>query len=264
MSLLKGDPMTAKCQGCRDGAGFETPFSMAFQPIVDLSTGSVFGYEALVRGTEGQGADTVLSALTDLNRYAFDQACRVKAIEMAAELGLRETGAMLSINFMPNAVYEPLACIQLTLATARATGFPTEQLIFEFTENERLDHDHVGRILTTYKAMGFKTAIDDFGAGFAGLTLLAKWQPDIIKLDMELVRGIDRDRVRRALVRSIALACAELEITVLGEGVETEGEAETLRELDVTLHQGYLYGRPAFEALPEPSLPLRETAKAVA
>ncbi len=245
--------MTAKCQGCRDGAGFETPFSMAFQPIVDLSTGGVFGYEALVRGTEGQGAHSVLSALTDANRYTFDQGCRVKAIQVASRLRLPQTGAMLSINFLPNAVYDPRACIQLTLATAAATGFPTEQLLFEFTEDERLDHDHIGRILTSYKAMGFKTAIDDFGAGFAGLTLLAKWQPDIIKLDMELIRGIDHDRVRRALVRSIAVACAELQITVLGEGVETEGESETLRELGVLLQQGYLFARPAFEALPTPT-----------
>ena len=226
---------------------------MAFQPIVDVASGALFAYEALVRGPEGQGALTVLSTLSEANRYAFDQACRVKAIQLASKLGLPATGAMLSINFLPNAVYEPKACIQLTLATARATGFPTDRLLFEFTENERLDHDHVGKILTTYKAMGFKTAIDDFGAGFAGLTLLAKWQPDVIKLDMELVRGIDHDPVRRTLVRMIAVACAELQVTVLGEGVETEGEAATLRELGVTLQQGYLFARPAFEALPAPA-----------
>ena len=254
--------MNEKCQGCRNGAGFETPFSMAFQPIVDLRDGSVFAYEALVRGIDGQGAYSVLSELTDENRYAFDQACRVKAIELAADLGLPATGALLSINFLPNAVYEPLACIQLTLKTARTTGFPTQNLMFEFTENEKLDHEHVGRILTSYKAMGFKTAIDDFGAGFAGLTLLARWQPDLIKLDMELIRGIDRDRVRRALVRSIAVACAELGIVVLGEGVETEDEAETLRELGVTLQQGYLFARPAFAALPPATISGRAKAKA--
>ena len=248
--------MSAKCQGCRDGAAFKAPFSMAFQPIVDVSSGALFAYEALVRGPEGQGALTVLSALSEANRYAFDQACRVKAIQLASQLGLPATGAMLSINFLPNAVYEPKACIQLTLATAQATGFPIDRLLFEFTENERLDHDHLGKILTTYKAMGFKTAIDDFGAGFAGLTLLAKWQPDVIKLDMELVRGIDHDPVRRTLVRTIAVACAELQVTVLGEGVETRGEAQTLRDLGVTLQQGYLFARPAFEALPAATIPL--------
>lgn len=256
--------MTAKCQGCRDGARFEAPFSMAFQPIVDVSSGALFAYEALVRGPEGQGAATVLSTLTEANRYAFDQACRVKAIQLASKLGLPDTGAMLSINFLPNAVYEPKACIQLTLATALATGFPTDRLLFEFTENERLDHDHVGKILSTYKAMGFKTAIDDFGAGFAGLTLLARWQPDVVKLDMDLVRNIDHDPVRRTLVRAIAVACAELNVTVLGEGVETEGEAAALRELGVTLQQGYFFARPVFEALPPPAILPRDPVSVAA
>ena len=109
------------CQGCRDGAAFPLPFSMAFQPIVDLKSGAVFAYEALVRGREGQGAVHVLSAVDDTNRYAFDQACRVQAITLAAKLGVAEQGALLSINFLPNAVYEPKACIRATLA-ARATA----------------------------------------------------------------------------------------------------------------------------------------------
>ena len=251
------------CQGCRNGEGFSLPFSMAFQPIVDLSTGQIYAYEALVRGLSGESAYEVLSNVTEKNRYAFDQACRVKAIQVAACLNCPEQGALLSINFLPNAVYEPKACIQLTLATAAATGFPVENLMFEFTENERLEHDHIGKILSTYRGMGFRTAIDDFGAGYAGLTLLAKWQPDIIKLDMELVRGIDRDRVRRALVGSIASACRDLGVLVLGEGVETLQESDALRELGVHIQQGYLLARPAFEQLPIPKLPAtRSTAQA--
>ena len=241
------------CQGCRDGAAFPTPFSMAFQPIVDLGSGAVFAYEALVRGLEGQGALHVLSAVDDSNRYAFDQACRVSAITLAAKLGMAERGALLSINFLPNAVYEPRACIRATLAATAATGFPVENIVFEFTEGEQIDDEHLQRIITSYRAMGFKTAIDDFGAGFSGLTRLAKFQPDVVKLDMELVRGIDSDRVRRALVRSVAGACAELGVLVLGEGIETEGESETLRELGVELQQGFFFARPGFETLPEPA-----------
>lgn len=238
------------CQGCRDGAAFLTPFSMAFQPIVDLHSGEVFAYEALVRGMEGQGALSVLEQVDDTNRYGFDQACRVKAIQLAARLGVPERGALLSINFLPNAVYEPKACIRATLAATASTGFPTPSLIFEFTEGEQVDDAHLTHIIESYKAMGFKTAIDDFGAGFSGLTRLAKFQPDIVKLDMELVRGIDRDRVRRAIVRSVASACEELGVIVLAEGIETEGESVTLRELGVDLQQGYHFARPAFEALP--------------
>ncbi len=241
------------CQGCRDGQGFTAPFSMAFQPILDLGSGEVFAYEALVRGPAGEGATTVLGQVDETNRYAFDQACRVKAIQLAADLGVPERGALLSINFLPNAVYEPKACIRATLAATASTGFPTSSLIFEFTENEKIDDDHLQRIITSYKAMGFKTAIDDFGAGFSGLTRLAKFQPDIVKLDMDLVRGIDGDRVRRALVRSVVMACEELGVIVLGEGVETAGEAATLGELGVDLQQGYHFARPGFEQLPEPA-----------
>lgn len=238
------------CQGCRDGQGFASPFSMAFQPIVDLHSGEVFAYEALVRGTEGRGALSVLSQVDDTNRYAFDQACRVKAIQLATDLGVADQGALLSINFLPNAVYEPKACIRATLAATASTGFPVSSIVFEFTEGEQVDDAHLVHIVKSYKAMGFKTAIDDFGAGFSGLTRLAKFQPDIVKLDMELVRGIDADRVRRALVRSVVTACEELGVIVLAEGIETQGESVTLCELGVDLQQGYHFARPAFEALP--------------
>lgn len=154
--------MPMGCQGCRNGTGFELPFSMAFQPIVDVVSGSTFAHEALVRGSSGEGAHTILSAVDDKNRYAFDQQCRVKAIELAADLGLTDDGALLSINFIPSAVYEPRACIRLTLDAAKKTGFPPDRLIFEFTEAEKIDTDHLLNILRTYKAIGFKTAIDDF------------------------------------------------------------------------------------------------------
>ena len=234
---------------------FTAPFSMAFQPIVDVETGAVFAHEALVRGPEGQGAASILEVVDDRSRYAFDQQCRVRAIQLAAKLDLPRDGARLSINFLPNAVYEPRACIQLTLATARATGFPLDRLIFEFTENERVDADHLGRILKAYREMGFATAIDDFGAGYAGLSLLARFQPDIVKLDMELVRGIDAEPVKRTLVGAIGRACQDLGVAVLAEGVETAGEHRALRDLGVRLQQGYLFARPGFEALPTPVLP---------
>lgn len=241
--------MGTGCEGCRDGAGFEIPFSMAFQPIVDVANGTIFAHEALVRGVGGEGAFSILSQVAEENRYAFDQQCRVKAIELATELKLPKDGARLSINFMPNAVYEPRACIRLTLATAVRTGFPLDKIIFEFTEDEKLDTNHLLNILRTYRAMGFKTAIDDFGAGYAGLSLLTKFQPDIVKLDMELVRGIDSDRVKQRLVRSLLDLLADLDIQTICEGVETLEELKALEDLGARLIQGYVLARPAFESL---------------
>jgi EAL domain-containing protein (putative c-di-GMP-specific phosphodiesterase class I) len=241
--------MTTACHGCRDGAGFDTPFSMAFQPIVDIANQQIFAHEALVRGPNGEAAFHILNQISDETRYAFDQQCRVKAIELATALNMPAGGARLSINFMPNAVYEPKACIKLTLATALKSSFPIDKIIFEFTENERVDTDHLLNILQTYRAMGFKTAIDDFGAGYAGLNLLAKFQPDIIKLDMDLIRDIDRDKVKQQMVRALHNLLSDMNIQMICEGVETEAELAALRDIGVTFIQGYVLARPAFEKL---------------
>ncbi len=245
----------AICRACRDGEAFQTPFSMAFQPIVDQASGGIFAYEALVRGPAGEGAGTVLDTVDDTNRYAFDQAARVRALELAARLALPRKATNLSINFLPNAVYRPEACIRTTLETASRVDFPLDAIIFELTEGEAVaDACHLTRIVESYRKMGFKTAIDDFGAGYSGLNLLARFQPDIVKLDMALVRDIDRTRVKRVIVAGIMRICTDLGITVIGEGVETAGESLALTDLGVNLQQGYLFARPGFETLPEPEM----------
>jgi len=243
------------CGGCRtDQQDFA--LSMAFQPIVDVETNRPFAFEALVRGPNGESASDILGRVTPETRYAFDQQCRVAAIEQAVAAGILETDARLSINFLPNAVYSPIACIQLTLKTAQATGLPTSRLIFEFTENERIeDTAHVENIVETYRRMGFATAIDDFGAGHAGLGLLAKFQPDFIKLDMELVRGIDSSLPRRLIVEGVVRMAAWLGITVIAEGIETVGELDALRALGIRYMQGFLLARPGLRSLPVAVLP---------
>lgn len=238
---------TPACGGCGQGQGMGFQFSYAYQPIIDLNDGSVFGHEALVRGPAGEPASSVLSQLNADNRYHFDQACRVKAIKGAAQLGVRER---LSINFLPNAIYQPEVCIRTTLEAARTHGFAVERIIFEATEGEVIsDGRWLSRILREYQRMGFLTAIDDFGAGYAGLNLLADFQPDIIKLDMALVRGIDASRARQAIVRGVLRICEELSIRPLAEGVETLGERDFFLDQGVTLMQGYLFSHPVFQGL---------------
>ncbi|TPG49323.1 EAL domain-containing protein [Roseomonas nepalensis] len=239
------------CGDCSSGLVAPFPFSMAFQPVVDVTTGRVHAYEALVRGPAGEPAAAVLAQVTRANRYAFDQSCRVKAIELASSLGMAASGATLSINFMPGAMYRPENCVRATLAAARRHRFPLNRLQFEVTEGEKVgDPDHLTAIFREYRARGFRVAIDDFGAGYAGLGLLARFQPDVIKLDMDLIRGLDNDRVRRSIVGAVLSVCAELNIAVVAEGVETRAELDALRALGVRLVQGYLFARPAFEQLP--------------
>jgi len=131
------------CAGCATSLDFD--FTMAFQPIVDLADGSVYAYEALVRGLDSESAASILAKVTETNRFAFDQLCRMRAVDLGARLGI---AARLSINFMPNAVYEPDRCLRTTLAAAARTGFPIDRIVFETTEDDRIrDPEHFRRIL---------------------------------------------------------------------------------------------------------------------
>ena len=238
---------TTGCKACRTDGELGFDFEYAYQPIVDLESRSIYAHEALVRGPQGESAFSVLSQVDDGNRYLFDQACRVKAIRGAAELGMQE---LLSINFLPNAVYRPEACIRSTLAAAVEYGFRIDRIIFEVTESEQvMDRPHLVNIFREYHRFGFHTAIDDFGAGYAGLNLLAEFQPDIIKIDMDLVRGIDTNPAKQAIVDGIVAICKRLGIRVLAEGIETAAERDCLRAAGISLMQGYLFCRPAFKAL---------------
>lgn len=237
-----------RCGGC--GSDAQAPdIAFAFQPIVDLATGKTFAHEALVRGPNGESAASVLAQVDAHNRYRFDQQCRTVAIAQAAALGL--PGA-LSINFMPNAVYRAQACIRSTLEAAQAHDFPIERIIFETVETEDTSgHAHFIEVFREYQRLGFRTAIDDFGSGYSGLSLLVDFQPDIVKLDMQLLRGIDTDRVRQRIVAGAMAICRDLGINVIAEGIETQAERDYLADQGVRLMQGYYFARPALRALPD-------------
>lgn len=237
----------AGCAQCKNDEPLGFDFVFAYQPIVELSTRSIYAHEALVRGLNGESAYSILSQVTPDNRYRFDQACRVQAIRGAAALGMKE---LLSINFLPNAVYQPAACIRTTFEAARLYKFPIEQIIFEVTEGEQiLDRPHLVNIFREYRRFGFRTAIDDFGAGYAGLNLLSEYQPDIVKIDMELVRNIDTSKPKQAIVSGIVSICAALNVRVLAEGIETPAERDFLRDAGIDLMQGYLFCKPAFQSI---------------
>ena len=236
-----------QCEGCRDSNGIDFDFEYAYQPIVNFSTRTIYAHEALVRGPNGESAASVLAKVNNENVYSFDQACRVKAVAGAAKLGMRE---LLSINFLPNAVYRPEVCIRTTFEAARMNNFPIERIIFEVTEGEQVqDRAHLVNIFREYRRFGFQTAIDDFGAGYAGLNLLSEYQPDLIKIDMGLVRNIDSSGSRQAIVRAIASMCRELNILILAEGIETRGERDFLADAGIELMQGYFFSKPIFQGL---------------
>jgi EAL domain-containing protein (putative c-di-GMP-specific phosphodiesterase class I) len=230
--------------------------TMAFQPIVDLSRGEIFAYEALVRrpphgGNFDDHAGEILGRVPPDLLGEFDERCRDLAISSATRLGLQ---GFLALNFIPEVLADPGASLRRSLECAAARRLLAHRLIFEVSAATRIDSRKLRAVLAEYRAEGVITAIDDFGAAHGGLHLLADCQPDLVKIDMQLIRGIHRDRARRAIVRAIATLCADLGISLVAEGVEEVDEAYELRELDVRLFQGYLFGRPAIDMLPQPNL----------
>lgn len=241
------------CEHCICGAGLDFDFTFAFQPIVDAESRTVIAQEALVRGVNGEGAGFILDKVGKRNMYRFDQACRVKAVKLASEL---ELDSLLSINFMPYAVYEAETCIRTTLAAAKLYHFDTSKLIFELSEMENLTStDHLRDIMTAYKDMGFSIALDDYGAGYSRLNLLIETQPSFLKLDMSLIRDVHKSPKKQALIEGTLLSMYRLGIKVIAEGVETEDEYFWCRAAGIRYFQGYLLAKPGFQCLPEPFIP---------
>lgn len=227
-------------------APFTLPFSMAFQPIIRLDGGMIAAHEALVRGPGGALAHTILGAISAGQRPAFDQAARVKAVSLAATLGLT---ADLSININPGAVADAEASVAPMLEAAAAHGIAPRRLILELVEDGRVfDIPFMRRLLDAHRRHGVRTALDNFGAGYVGLGHLFDLRPDIVKLDMTLIRGIERDAAKRGRLEAIVEACRG-GFDLSAEGVETEGELAVLQDMGVGFAQGYLIAKPAFERL---------------
>ena len=225
----------------------EHEFSFAFQPIVDAPARRVVSYEALVRGPRGESSAEVFARIPPRQLHRFDQALRVKAIRLAVRLNLCTS---LNLNFLPNSVGRSSEYLKATLDASGEAGFPVERLVFEVTEKEW--RQHRGSVVGCFgrcSALGFRTAIDDFGAGHSGLRRLTEYQPDFIKLDRDLIADIHLQRVKQVIVRGICRMCGELLITPVAEGVEKAEEYRWLRQAGIRIFQGYYFARPSFEAL---------------
>jgi EAL domain-containing protein (putative c-di-GMP-specific phosphodiesterase class I) len=232
-------------------------FSYAFQPIVDTVAREVFSYEALIRGPANEAAFRILELVPDDLKHQFDQDSRIEAINLAARIGLQ---CNLNLNFLPRSLELCADAIGNTCRAAAENFLPLERIILEVTEGEVIDdHSHFASLLNEYRGMGIKLAIDDFGAGYSGLNLLAEFQPDHVKIDMNLVRGIEKHGPRQAIVRGIVQVCGDLGIDVIAEGIETLQEFRWFEDHGIRLFQGYLFAKPAFEKFPPAFYPERAT-----
>lgn len=226
----------------------QPPFTFAFQPIVRVTSGEIVSFEALVRGLDGEPASQVLGRVRPFDRYQLDLQLRIEAIRLASMLA---GPCHLSLNLMPRSLGLSPEAISATLAMAADCGIPPDHLTLEITENEIIDDlREFSERINACRESGVRLAIDDFGAGYAGLNLLAEFQPDAVKLDMTLVRGIESRGPRQAIVRGIHRTCLDLGIDVVAEGVETEAEYWWFREEGIELFQGFLFARPGLRQMP--------------
>lgn len=221
---------------------------MAYQPIVSIREQTTYAYEALVRNNSQS-----LRAPPDLLRAA-------EQLQQSQTLGrqIRSTIArdmpppslscspeqpmpLIFVNINPADLLDP-SLIQLG---GEPLSEQAERVVLEITERDSLPHvSNLANILDNLRAQGYRIAIDDLGQGHAGLNTFVQLDPDFVKLDMSLIRGIDSHHLRRQVVRAMLELCRELKIQVIAEGVETLAEHKTLLSLGAELLQGYLYARP--------------------
>jgi len=234
--------------------GVATPeFTFAFQPIVDTEAREVVSYEALIRGPGDESANQILRQVPADRMFAFDLRARVKAIDLAMRLGL---SCNLNLNFLPRSLESSAESILTTLEAARCANLPVSRIVLEVVEGEIIDRtSRFIDLINEYRGMGMMVAIDDFGAGYSGLNLLADFQPDQVKIDMNLIRGIEHRGPRQAIVRAIHQICADLGIDLIAEGVETEPEYAWLASQGIHLYQGYLFAKPEHESFPRVHYP---------
>lgn len=225
-----------------------TWYSFAYQPIIHMGKRCIYSYEALIRGLNNEPAGEILQQVSPAEMYYFDETCRVQALELAVYLGLSRR---LNLNLLPVSAHTSPTAISSVLAAAERLHVNPEQIVLEILEREII-HDFQGFIATVneYRGSGLVFAIDDFGSGYSGLNLLAEFQPALIKLDMHLVHGIDRQGPRQAIVRGILRTCQDLGIEIIAEGVERAEEYYWLQSEGIELFQGRLFAGPAFEQLP--------------
>lgn len=239
--------MTATNEQLRDD------YSFAFQPIVDTENNGIWAYEALVRGPGGESAHDVLKQFSGEALLKFDFEARLRALTLAARLGFN---GRLSMNMLNQSLYGKRDVLGETIAAGTALGFRTEQIILEVSEQDDIgDLDRFLARIRPGRSSGARFALDDFGAGHSGLNLLAGFQPDLIKLDIMLIKDIWKSGPRQAIVGAIMRACLDLGIEVVAEGIEDPGEFEWLWDVGCRLFQGYLFAKPAFEMFALPDYP---------
>ena len=228
--------------------------SFAFQPIIDPLMQQIVSLEALIRTPDGGAPGDYFAQFPGEEIYAADIKAKGVAFALAKKLDIQ--GQTLSVNLLPMSLVMVPNAVELLLNEIRQNGLVPEQVVVEVTENEvisRLEEFTIA--VKQLRAAGISIALDDFGAGFAGLSLLSRFQPDKIKIDRNLITDVHKSGPKQAIVHAILKCCSSLEISVIAEGVEKPEEWMWLEAAGISNFQGYLFARPQLNGIPAVAWP---------
>jgi len=227
--------------------GLEFSFLNAYQPIIDSQSMAVYAYECLARGPNNEPPSHLFKHLNADALSPLDQAIREMAISRAVALGV---DAPLTLNMGVSCLLSENNYLERTFEHAAKVGFAVSDLIIELSESDIIHGiPRLSDILTVIHRNGAIVAMDDFGAGYAGLNSLIDVNPDVIKLDMYLIRGVDKSGTRQATIRALTALAADLGIDLIAEGVETKSELQFLEATGINLIQGFLFAKPGLCSL---------------
>lgn len=221
----------------------------AFQPIIDPLTQRIVSLEALIRTPQGGSPSEYFAQFPGEKIYAADIKAKGAAFALAKKLNIQ--GQTLSVNLLPMSLVLVPNAVELLLEEIYRNGLVPEQIVVEVTENEVISRiDEFSTAIRQLKAAGISIALDDFGAGFAGLSLLSRFQPDKIKIDRNIISDVHKSGPKQAIVHAIMKCCSSMEITMIAEGVEKAEEWMWLEAAGISNFQGFLFARPKFNGIP--------------
>lgn len=229
------------------------PHQFALQPIVDVSNMEASCIEFLLRGPNGESPAAVFASMDDEELHAYDVESKMTSLAMAAELNYQ---GFISINLLPQSLLTIPYAIERISHQAHKLGISPDKVVLEITEQELIDNiEKFLELVNLIRVHGMRLAIDDFGAGYAGLSLLANFQPHKIKIDRAIVDGVASDGPREAIVEAMIHCATRLGIEVIAEGVEQEKDFKWLLAAGITKFQGYYFAKPSLNAITEVDWP---------
>ena len=215
----------------------------ALQPIVEPSEGKISSLEALIRGNDGGSPEQFFRALDPDTLYQVDLQTKAYAFALAEKLGIGSH--KIAVNLLPMSLVNVPGAVEFLVDQIKNHGLQPEQVVLEITENEMISGlSQFNSAIKQLRGEGVGMAIDDFGSGYAGLSLLTRFQPDKIKIDREIISNIHLSGPKQAIVRSIISCCSDLEITLVAEGIEKIEEWCWLESAGIRRFQGFLFARP--------------------